>query len=104
MRRLLLISVLAAAGCRTGVAPAAPPPPAPAQAREPAGEPPPRHDFKFIGYDPSARSLSVQFNDGSRTNYAGVPESVYVEFMRTSGKLGYFTNRIQGRFPARQIE
>ncbi len=63
--------------------------------------PPPRHEFKFISYDPPTQTLLIQFNDGSRSNFAGVAETVYSSFMRAGAKMDFFTNNIQGRYSAK---
>ena len=89
MRGVLIFSFLMLVACQSD--PGVPSPPVEA----------PRHDFKWIGYDPTTASLSVQFNDGSRSNYAGVSPTVYQDFMRSMEKRSFFTNTIQGKYEGR---
>ena len=88
---LILILLLLAAACQSG-GDRVPPPAAPP------------HDFKWIAYDPSSRTLALQFNDGSRSNFQDVAESVYAELMHTSGKMAFYTNSIQTRYASKPGE
>ena len=72
-------------------------------ATHPVGQPP-RHDFKWIGYDDAKHVLSVQFNDGSRAAFDGVPEPTYLEMMRSSAKMSFFTNSIRGHFSSQPVD
>lgn len=91
MRTILIVALLALAACRSDDA-----------AREtPAAV---RHEFKWVGYDRRDGVLAIQFNDGSRTNYAGVPEEVYLDLMRAPGKMAFFTNAIQERYEGRAVQ
>lgn len=56
--------------------------------------------FRFISYVPETRILSIQFNDGTRTNYTGVPQATYMALLTAPSKHTFFTNAIQPHHPA----
>ena len=90
MRKFLIAcSIFAFAACQS--------------AKHPA-EPAPRHDFKWVGYDDAKHVLSIQFNDGSRAAFDGVPEPTYLEMMRSPAKMSFFTNSIRGHFSSRPLD
>lgn len=89
MRRGLTVLSLLLAGCHGD-------PGVPSQPVEA-----PRHDFKWIGYDPATADLSIQFNDGARSNFVGVPAATYEQLMRSPEKRTFFTNSIQGHYESR---
>lgn len=96
----LLLLVLTLFGCRSPTQEAA----KRAEAEKAAAEAEalrPRQEFRFISYFPDLQLLSIQFSDGSRSNFTGVGEPVYMGLISAPSKLAYFTNSIQNHFPAK---
>jgi hypothetical protein len=52
--------------------------------------------IRAIGYD--GYTLAVQFKNGRISDYRGVPESVFHEFMDAWSKGRYYIRRIRGRY------
>lgn len=42
--------------------------------------------------------LSVEFTNGTKYNYIGVPKNVYEEFMTAESKGKFFTQNIKSKF------
>lgn len=51
-----------------------------------------------VGYDASAMTLEVVFNNGSVYQYFDVPESVYQELVRAESVGGFLHANIKGRY------
>ena len=43
-------------------------------------------NVKALGYDPQSETLEVDFLNGSRYQYYGVPQQMYERLMQTSSK------------------
>ena len=50
------------------------------------------------GYDDHYRQLQLDFCDGTRYQYMGVPPQMFQELMEARSKGGYFNRYIRGRF------
>lgn len=51
-----------------------------------------------IGYDPSSRTLEIEFRSGSVYQYFDVPPSVPVELMGASSIGRHFTRHVRGSY------
>ena len=51
-----------------------------------------------IGYDPKTRQLEVIFTGGGIYLFENVPHDVFLQFLRSPSKGGFFRRRVQGRF------
>jgi hypothetical protein len=60
-------------------------------------------NIRSLGYDPSSRTLEVEFHSGGLYQYSGVPGAIYQGFMRAASKGSYFHDHIRGRYPDRQV-
>ena len=56
-----------------------------------------------IGYDPSTKTLEIEFNDGALYQYDDVPESEYTGLMGASSHGKYFHRNIKSRYRYRRI-
>ena len=56
-----------------------------------------------VGYDPTSRTLEVEFHSGGLYQYFGVPENIYQGLMRAASKGSYFHDYIKSRYPDRQV-
>jgi hypothetical protein len=55
--------------------------------------------IKRVSYDTYKRSMFLEFHDGSRYLFAGVPVSVFNSFLTAKSKGKYFKNKIEGAYP-----
>lgn len=60
--------------------------------------------FKSYGYDPEKKDLVVEFNNGKRYAYHGVPPELVREMHEAESKGSFFSTRIRGAFQFSQIE
>lgn len=51
-----------------------------------------------LGYDPSRKTLEVEFQSGNVYRYFDVPEDVYQELLGAQSKGRYFGSFIRGRY------
>lgn len=57
-----------------------------------------------ISYDPPRAKLFVEFADGERYIYVGVPGEVHRRFVKSPSKGRFFQNEIRGRYPFNRLE
>jgi hypothetical protein len=55
--------------------------------------------FRFVEYDFVVHTLEVEFADGRRRQYAGVPERSFAEMERSQSAGDYFVDEIKGNYP-----
>jgi hypothetical protein len=55
------------------------------------------------GYDASTKILEIEFQSGLVYQYAGVPQKVYRELIRSDEIGKYFTDKVRNRFRTKQI-
>ena len=60
-------------------------------------------NIRSVGYDPTLRTLEVEFHSSGLYQYSGVPETIYQGLMRAASKGSYFHDHIKGRYPDRQV-
>lgn len=60
-------------------------------------------NLRSVGYDPVARSLEIEFQDGHVYRYSGIGESIVSGLMRAWSKGTYFHENIKDRYAFRQI-
>lgn len=56
-----------------------------------------------IGYDPSTRTLEVEFNRGSVYRYLGVPEGTYRALMSAASHGSYLNSFVKGVYSCVQV-
>lgn len=56
-----------------------------------------------IGYDARARTLQVQFNDGSLFQYNGVGEDTWRRFSSSGAAWSFFRDNIEEEFAAKRV-
>jgi len=61
-------------------------------AKEKAGQ------VKSIGYSPETNDLEIEFSSGGVYRYAGVPESVFQEFIHAESLGAFVATRIRGAY------
>lgn len=54
-------------------------------------------------YDAETETLTIQFQNGSIYQYAGVPVNEYFNFCQNSGSGTYFWTKIRNRYPTTKI-
>ena len=54
--------------------------------------------ISFLSYDPQSKTLRVTFSDGTVTNYANFPASVYQQFLNSGSKGSFYNSNIRGRY------
>ena len=54
--------------------------------------------MKAVGYDPTAMTLEIEFNDGNIYQYFDVPETVHAELMNSPSQGKFFSTQIKGTF------
>jgi lysyl-tRNA synthetase class 2 len=57
-----------------------------------------------IDYDEERAKLFVQFEDGDRYVYVGVPGEVHRSFIDAESKGRFFAFEIRGRYPYNRLE
>ena len=60
--------------------------------------------IRRFDYDPTGRSLDVEFVTGRRYRYHAVPEEVAQAFRAAFSKGRHFNARIRGRYPFEECE
>ncbi|MGE0681946.1 MAG: KTSC domain-containing protein [Candidatus Binatia bacterium] len=61
-------------------------------------------NLKSVGYDPSTRTLEIEFLDGGLYQYSGVPQPVYAGLMSASSHGSYFDAYVKkAGYPYRKI-
>ena len=53
-------------------------------------------------YFADAKAMEIEFSDGSRYRYDGVPDYVWDELKATDAPGSYFHRHVKGRFPYRR--
>ncbi|MCE5180195.1 MAG: KTSC domain-containing protein [Betaproteobacteria bacterium] len=59
--------------------------------------------LRAIGYDPRARLLQVQLDDGSMLQYSGVGEEVWRRFSSSGSAWSYYRDNIEEEFTAKRV-
>jgi hypothetical protein len=60
-------------------------------------------NLQSVGYDPTSRTLEVEFKNNSIYQYTGVPTAIYQELMAASSHGTYFAQHIRNRYPYTRI-
>lgn len=60
-------------------------------------------NLRSVGYDPTTRTLEIEFNSGAAYQYDGVPATVHAGLMGASSHGSYFHQNIKGRYPYRRV-
>jgi hypothetical protein len=60
--------------------------------------------IRDIDYDEERAKLIVQFSDGDRYVYVGVPGEVHRSFVDADSKGQFFAFEIRGRYPYNRLE
>lgn len=61
-------------------------------------------NLRSVGYDPTTRTMEVEFRNGSIYEYDDVPEHVYRDLMQASSKGSYFHESIRSSYRYRQLK
>lgn len=59
--------------------------------------------LRAIGYDPRARLLQVQLDDGSMLQYSGVGEEVWRRLSSSGSAWSYYRDNIEEEFTAKRV-
>lgn len=59
--------------------------------------------IRSVGYDPAARTLQVEFNNGDVFDYQPVPEDVYRRMMSATSIASFFEDRIEEEYSGRRV-
>jgi len=51
-----------------------------------------------IGYDPSARRMTIRFNQGSSYDFCNVPQSVFDGLLNAYSKGSFYNDNIKDRY------
>lgn len=60
--------------------------------------------FAAVGYDPAARKMHIEFQNGSVYEYAGVPEQFHKTLMDADSTGEFFHKNVKPHFKARRIQ
>lgn len=60
-------------------------------------------NVRSVGYDPTTRTLEIEFNTWAIQRYDGVSVDVHAGLMSASSHGSYFYQNIMGRYPYRRI-
>lgn len=60
-------------------------------------------NLRAVGYDPIARTLEIEFQDGTVYQYDGVPPDVHAGLMQAPSHGSYFHRNIMNRYQYRRI-
>jgi len=60
-------------------------------------------NLKSVGYDPTTRTLEIQFLSGSVYQYSGVPAGVYEALLAAPSKGQYFHRAIRLTYPFKKV-
>lgn len=58
--------------------------------------------LRAIGYDPSARVLRVEFEDGTAIDYSGVGAEVWRKLLGSASAWSYYRDNIEEEFTGRR--
>jgi hypothetical protein len=50
------------------------------------------------------RVLEIQFKSGKTYQFFGVPEDVYIEFLRSGSKGQFFNKHIRGKYQSQEVK
>jgi hypothetical protein len=56
-----------------------------------------------VAYSRSKGLLEIEFSNGNRYRYRGVPDTVYEELMTAPSRGHYFLERIRDAYPAEKL-
>ena len=59
--------------------------------------------LRAIGFDPRARLLQVQFDDGSVLQYSGVGEDVWRRLSSSAAAWSFYRDNIEEEFTAKRV-
>ena len=59
--------------------------------------------LRAIGYDPRARLLRVQLDDGSTLEYSGVGDEIWRRLAGSGAAWSYYRDNIEEEFSARRV-
>lgn len=59
--------------------------------------------LRAAGYDPRARVLRVQFDDGTTMEYSGVGEEIWRRLSSSASAWSYFRDNVEEEFTARRV-
>jgi hypothetical protein len=60
-------------------------------------------NLRTVGYDPTTRTLEIEFQDGVIYQYDGVPPDVHAGLMQAPSHGSYFHRNIRDRYPYRRV-
>jgi hypothetical protein len=60
-------------------------------------------NLSSIGYDPTTRTLEIEFNSGAIYQYSGVPEPKYEALMNAASIGSHFAAHFRDRYPTTRI-
>lgn len=55
-------------------------------------------NIRSIGFDPTSKTMEIEFNSGAVYEYSGVPDSVYTEFLLSESKGKYLHTQIRDKY------
>jgi hypothetical protein len=58
--------------------------------------------IRSMGYDPSSRTLEVEFRSGAVYDYFGVTSRLWASFQAAPSKGTFFARKVRDRFPFQQ--
>jgi len=61
-------------------------------------------NIKSIGYNATARTLQIQFKQGSAYNYIGVEPEVFQQFLTSKSAGKFFHSNIRNKYIGKKIE
>jgi hypothetical protein len=59
--------------------------------------------LRAIGFDPKARILQVQLEDGSTLQYSGVSEDLWRRFRSSGSAWSFYRDNIEEEFAAQRV-
>lgn len=62
-----------------------------------------RAGIRSAGYDPSARILEIEFDNGSVVQHSGVGAEIARRFLASAAPGSYYKDNIEEEFPSRRI-
>lgn len=60
-------------------------------------------NINLIHYDPKTKVLEVNFNDGTKYHYHGVPEAVHTSFENAKSHGKHFIDHIKGKYVTKKV-
>jgi hypothetical protein len=63
-----------------------------------------RAGIRSAGYDPSARILEIEFDNGSVLQHSGVGAEIARRFLVSAAPASYYKDNIEEEFPSRRIK